>query len=454
MSRPARVAVVGGGISGLATAWFLADAGHEPVVLEAAERLGGKVHTTDLAGQPFDVGADAFLARRPEVVELCSALGLGDELVAPATGQVWLWFDDGLKRLPTGTTLGLPGDLDALAATGVLSSVGLSAARAEAALPPPAIGADEDPPLRGVVAERYGEEVADRLVDPLVSGVYAGDIARLGLRSATPAIAAVVDEAAASRTTLTAVLRRRREQASPDPRPVFHTLRGGLGRLVDALAERVEVRTGVAVAALERDGDGWQVAGERYDAVVVALPPPMAAALLRPHAAEAADRLSAVRVASSVVVALAYPREVELPPGSGMLVPRTSGRVLKAATWSSQKWPHLADRDVTVLRVSAGRIDDPAPVALPRNRLLAATREELAMSLGIEQDPLDVVVAPWRDALPQFDSGHAQAMAAARADAESAGVAVAGATWEGVGLPNCVRSARLAADAVLARLGA
>lgn len=449
---PARVAVVGGGLSGLAAAWFLREAGLSPVVFEADQRTGGKVHTATLAGGPFDVGADAFLARRPEVVELCEALGLADDLVAPRTGRVWLWFDDGLEQLPGGTVMGLPADLDALADAGVLSGAGLAAARAEATLPPPDLGAEEDPPLRDAVVRRYGDEVADRLVDPLVSGVYAGDITRLGLRSATPVLAAAFDEAAARGASVTAVLARRRREAAPDARPVFNTLRGGLGRLVEALTARVEVRACTAVDRLDGRAGSWHLAGERFDAVVVATPAPSAARLLADRAPEAAARLDAVRLASSVVVSLAYPREVELPPGSGMLVPRTSGRLLKAATWSSQKWPHLDDREAMVLRCSAGRIDDPGPVDLPDHELVRATRRELHEALGIDADPLDVVVTRWRDALPQFDSGHAAAMAAARADAEAAGVAVAGATWEGVGLPNCVRGARLAAEVVRAQL--
>ncbi len=449
-----RIAVVGAGISGLTAAWLLQRQGRDVVVFDGAERVGGKVWTRPLQGEPFDVGADAFLARQPDFVELCEDLGLGHELVAPATGQVWLWFRDGLRRLPPRTIMGIPSDLDALASTGVLSHVGLSRARAEGALPPPSLAAHEDPPLRPFVVERWGDEVADRLVDPLLSGVYAGDISKLGLRSATPVLAALVDEAARHHTPLQSALTTRRIAAASDNSPVFKTVEGGLGRVVDTLVSRLDdVRVGTPIDALERTGAGWQVAGEGFDAVVVATPVDVAANLLEHHVPAAAGLLNEVVLASAVVVALAYPAGTRLPSGSGMLVPRSEGRFLKAATWSSQKWPHLADREGVVLRCSAGRVGDPDLASVSDAEIVGRVRSELAEAAGLEGPPDDVVVTRWQRAMPQYDSGHLLRMGAAVQEAQEHGVFLAGNAYEGVGLPACVRSARSAALRVAARLG-
>ncbi len=447
---PRRVAVVGGGLSGLVAARTVQQAGARPTVFEAADRLGGKVFTSELGGEPFDVGADAFLFRMPEFTDLCEELGLADELIAPSTGQVWLWFEDGLRRLPSGTVLGLPADPDSLESSGVLSPIGLADARSEAALGPPSLGPDDDPPLRPFVVERFGVEIADRLVDPLLSGVYAGDTDRLGLRSATPVIAALADEAVRHQTSMASVLAKRRVAAAQDGRPVFKTVRGGLRRVIDRLAEDLpDVRTHATVSAIERDGSGWLVAGERYDGVVLATPAPVSAQLLQRHHPEAASLLDEVRYASAVVVAMAYPPTVRLPDGSGMLVPRDHGRFVKAVTWSSRKWPHLAERGHVLLRCSAGRVGDTRHLGMSDAEIVASVRDDLAASMGLHTDPVDVVVTRWGHALPQFDTGHRARMLLVRQLASEVGVALAGAAHEGVGLPACVASGQRAAAEVL-----
>lgn len=386
MVRHPRVVVVGGGLSGLATAWYLRrdHPDFEVVVHEGNDRLGGKIRTRELAGQPFDVGADAFLCRQPEFAELCVDLGLGDDLVAPLQAKVWLWLSQGLRPLPTGTTLGIPGDLEALEAAGVLSAEGLSRAQGEAWLGAPRLGPKEDPTIADFVAARFGPEVVDRLVDPLLSGIYAGDTARLGLRSAAPAIAALADVAVKTNSSMLEVARLRSATLVGDERPVFQTVKGGLGRVIDRLAQDLLVRTGTSVARLTRVAGRWHVDGEPTDAVVLAAPAWRTTQMIASSSPALASRLDRIPFAGATVVALAYPSSVTLPEGSGMLVPRGEGRLLKAATWSSRKWPHLAERDEVLLRCSMGRVDDGRHEMLSDEEAIERTRQELAEAMGLD----------------------------------------------------------------------
>lgn len=448
----ARVLVAGGGLTGLATAWFLRR-DHpelEVEVWEASDRLGGKVHTASLAGEPFDVGADSFLARQPEFRDLCVALGLEDELVAPASGTVWMWLEDGLRPLPTGTVLGVPGDLDAVERSGVLSEHGLLRARGEVFLGPPKLGPDDDPPVAHFVEERFGSEVVDRLVDPLLSGIYAGNTHRLGLRSAAPAIAAIADAAEQAQRSMTEVLELRQATLADDPRPVFQTVRSGLGTVIGRLAESVDVRLDRPLGRVDHRADRWHVEGDAVDALVLAVPTPDASRIVSASAPGLAGLLDRVEYGGSCVVALAFPGDVELPEGSGMLVPRGAGRLVKAATWSSRKWPHLAERDHTVLRCSIGRVDDHRHDLLSDDDVVAGTLEDLRDGLGIDVEPEHVLVQRWPRALPQYDSGHLRTVSEIHHAADVAGVVVAGAPFGGVGLPSCVRDAARAARAAAA----
>ncbi len=465
MSR--RVVVVGGGITGLATAWYLRHGlpgdetagrttGEEPpddvevTLVEAGDRLGGKIVTREIAGIPVDAGADAFLARRPEGERLVRRLGLQDRLVAPATGQVWLWVRGRLRPLPAGTLFGVPSDLGALARSGVLSPLGLARAALEPALPRRRWAGDRS--VADLVAARFGRQVADHLVEPLLGGVYAGRADRLSLRAAAPPVAAAADRAA----SLVRGARAQRRQAAGDDRPVFLTLEGGLGQVVDALAEGLpDVRTGAAVAEVAaRDGGGATVRladGSTLDAdhVVLTVPAFAAAPLVRPIAPAAAALLDGIRYASVGVVTLAYPLVVGdlAPEGSGMLVPRTEGRLVKAATWSSRKWPHLAGADRFLLRASVGRIDDQRFAAMSDAELVATVAGEVAEAMGIDVAPTASLVTRWDRALPQYEVGHLRLVRDVR-DAvrvRAPWMHLAGAAYDGVGLAPCIGQAEAVA---------
>ncbi|HVM09071.1 MAG TPA: protoporphyrinogen oxidase [Acidimicrobiales bacterium] len=433
--------VVGGGIAGLAAAWELRKAfPDEPVVvLEESERLGGKIRTTDFAGRPVDEGADAFLARVPFAAALAREIGLGDELVSPATGQASLWIGDELKPIPGGHVLGVPTDLDLVAKSGILSDEGLARAREEVDLPGEPLGADDDISIGDLVTRRYGREVHDLLVDPLLGGINAGRSDELSAEVGAAQIVA----AARRDASLTRALLAMRGENPPDPTaPVFWAPAGGMQRFVDALAgaladRGVEIRTGVTVTSL---GD---VESAR---VVVATPAFAAATLVRPLSEDAADVIADVDYASVVLTTLAYRRSDLAQPltGSGFLVPRTQGRFLTAGSVFSNKWPALDDPELVIIRASAGRAGDDAAVHLDDGELVERVHAELREALDLRGEPVEVRISRWHRAFPQFRPGHlARVRAAADALAEAAPhVALAGAWVKGVGIPTCISSAQ------------
>lgn len=458
-----RVVVVGGGITGLATTWLLRhgltdDAPRSDVevtLVEASGRLGGKIAAGEVAGTAVDVGADAFLARRPEAERLARRLGLGDDLVAPATGQVFLWTRGRLRPLPAGTVLGVPGDLRALARSGVLSPAGLARATVEPLLPRRRRSGDIA--VADLISRRFGREVAHALVEPLLGGVYAGRADRLSLQ----ATAAPVAAAARSHRSLLAGIRAHRTGTANDDRPVFRTVAGGLSRMVERLADGSEdVRTGVAATGLAGGGGGRVTVmlsdGERItaDDVVVTLPAFAAAPLVAPVVPEAARILASIRYASVAVVSLAYPSSVAaaVADGSGMLVPRREGRLVKAATWSSRKWPHLADGDHFLVRASVGRIDDDRFAGLDDDALVAAVGRELAEAMGVGAAPVAHRVTRWDRALPQYEVGHLARVRAIRdaARARAPWLHLAGAAYDGVGLAPCIAQAEAVTTTITA----
>ncbi|MFA9429446.1 protoporphyrinogen oxidase [Egicoccus sp. AB-alg2] len=449
--RRTRVAVVGGGITGLATAWHLRDE-MDVTVFEADGRLGGEVHTIHLGDAPLDVGADAFLARHPEGERLVRALGFGDDdLVAPASGQVHVWARGRLRPLPAGTVFGVPTDLRALARSGVLSPAALARAAMEPLLPRRRVVGDRS--VADLVGERFGPAVVDALVEPLLGGVYAGRADRLSTQATVPPVWA----AAREHRSLQRGLHEHRVKAAADARPVFLTVRGGMsrviGRLRDDLADRVHVDR--PVQALQRAEDVWHldVAGREvtFDRVVLAVPPAVAARLLVGVCDDAARELAGIPSASVGVVALAYDHAdaADVPGGSGLLVPRSEGRLIKAATWTSRKWPHHADRERFLLRASVGRVDDASGLDLADDELAARVDAEVREAAGIRGRARAWHVQRWRDALPQYDIGHRARVERIRHALEAVpGLHVGGAGLDGLGIAARAKDAeRLAAEA-------
>jgi oxygen-dependent protoporphyrinogen oxidase len=453
-----QVVVIGAGIAGLAAAHRLLERGARVTVLEASDRVGGKLLPGEIAGARVDLGAESMLARRPEAVALAREVGLADRLQPPATATASIWTRGALRPMPKGHVMGVPGTAAAL--SGVLSDEGLARIDRDAELPRTEVG--DDVAVGEYVAARLGREVVDRLVEPLLGGVYAGDAYRISMRSAVPQLF----QAARSHTSLTEGVReiQAKAAAAQQTGPVFMGLQGGVGTLPLAVAESVrarggEILTGAPVTELSHsaaDGGGWRVVtGERVlhaDAVVLAVPAPAAARLLRTESPEAAAELGAVEYASMALVTLAYRRaETALPEGSGFLVPPVDGHTIKASTFASQKWGWIADEnpDLVVLRTSVGRYGETQILQRDDNELVAVSRHDLKAATGLHATPVATRVTRWDDGLPQYPVGHHARVARIREHvAKLPGLAVCGAPYDGVGIPACIASAYAAVDQI------
>ncbi|MBT1091226.1 protoporphyrinogen oxidase [Streptomyces sp. Tu102] len=452
--RPGHVVVVGGGIAGLAAAHRLLDRGRRVTVLEASDRVGGKLLPGEIAGVRVDLGAESMLARRPEAIALAREAGLAERLQPPASASASIWTRGALRPMPKGHVMGVPGTAAAL--SGVLSDEGLARIERDADLPRTEVG--DDVAVGAYVAARLGREVVDRLVEPLLGGVYAGDAYRISLRSAVPQLY----QAARTHDSLTEAVREIQAKAAANQQTgsVFMGIEGGVGRLPLAVAESVRARggeivTGAPVTELRREASGgWRVvAGDRVlrpDAVVVAVPAPAAAALLRAEAPGAAAELEGVEYASMALVTLAYRRsDAGLPAGSGFLVPPVDGRTIKASTFASQKWGWIADEDpdTIVLRTSVGRYGETEILGRDDAGLVDVSRRDLKEATGLDATPLETRVTRWTDGLPQYPVGHHTRVARVREHvARVPGLAVCGAQYDGVGIPACIASAYAAVD--------
>jgi protoporphyrinogen/coproporphyrinogen III oxidase len=447
-----RVAVVGGGIAGLAAALRLRDRlgpSAQITVYEQASAPGGKLRTGAAAGLTAELGADAFLMHEGSADSAAAALArrLGLALVHPQPVPAALALGGQLRPLPGGTLVGVPGDLAAVA--GVAHPVA-ARDRDEGR---PLLAPGEDVTVGELVRRRLGDEVVDRLVDPMLGGVYAGRADALSLAATMPALAA------ACRTSSTLVQAVRAARAARPAGPVFGSVRGGLGRLIEAVAaeSKATLRLGLPVRELAPSGVGWQlVVGstrepsvEVVDAVVLALPARPAARLLA-FARDAAELVGALDYASVALVTLAFPVGTELPEWSGFLVPATEGTAVKAATFVGRKWGHPPG-DPVLVRLSVGRYGEPGPLRLTDQALAAQVYQELAGIVRGLPAWMEWTVQRWGGALPQYAPGHLDRVAAARAGLP-ASVQLAGAGYDGVGIPACIRSGQSAADAVAAAL--
>lgn len=459
VDTPARhVVVIGGGIAGLAAAHRLLGAGVRVTLLEATDRVGGKLHAGEIEGVPVDLGAESMLARRTEGTGLARAVGLGDRLEPPATATSAVWTRDALRPMPKGHVMGVPGDASALA--GLLSPEGLARIQEEKDLPPGHVG--DDVAVGEYVAERLGREVVDRLVEPLLGGVYAGDAYRISMRAAVPQL---FDAARTHGSLLDGVREiQARAAAQQAGGPVFMGLAGGIGTLPLAVADAVragggDIRTGTPVLGIGRTADGWHIRTDRApfdaDAVVLATPAWSASALLAGESPVAAAELGQVEYASMALVTLAFRRAdvTGMPAGSGFLVPPVDGRTIKASTFSSNKWGWVARGagDLFVLRTSVGRYGEEKALEREDSELVDVSLTDLGDAVGLTARPVAARVTRWTGGLPQYPVGHLARVARVReAVAGLPGLRVCGAVYDGVGIPACIASGQRAADEILA----
>jgi oxygen-dependent protoporphyrinogen oxidase len=466
-----RVVVIGGGISGLAAAWDLTGGAPglnadtpEVIVLESSDRLGGPLHSVTFGNQVIDVGPDGFLGRRPEALDLCRELGLTGQLVPIAGRGASVWARGRLRPLPDGLALGIPTRFWPAARSGILGTKGSLALARDVLLPKPDVrGPIHDRAVGPLVTRKLGQRVVDRLVDPLIGGIHAGSVDDMSTAATYPPLLA----AAQRRGSLMRALRAETPAPDPDAPPLFWALQGGMATLIEALRSALEargvgIRTHTSADGLERRGGGWTVVTGSEpidaDAVILAVPAPVASVLLRPHEDEAAGLLSAVDYASVTLVTLRVPM-ASVPQelyGTGFLVPRRSirpgtkeGWIVTAGTFLSQKWAPLQQDGELLLRASLGRYGDRRAEDWDDAAVVERVWDELGQLMGLEDAPEASLVTRWPSAFPQYRVHHLLRTSGIESGvARLGGVAVAGATYRGVGIPACIASGRAAALAI------
>ncbi|RIK42978.1 MAG: protoporphyrinogen oxidase, partial [Chloroflexi bacterium] len=414
-----RVLVAGGGVAGLAAAWTLHRAGADVELVEIAPRLGGKLNTERCGDLLIDTGPDSFLSSKPAAVRLATELGIADQIINTRKdgGGTFILRRGKLQPLPEGITLLVPASFRAIARSPLLSPLGKARMALDYVIP--ARKGNDDESVGAFVRRRLGREAFERLAEPLLSGIYAGDADALSLACTFPRLREVerthggmVRGALAQRRATTG------NTPSSSSRTPFVSFAGGMSTLIDALACAIgpqRTRTGLGVVALDRSPNGWRATLSddscvSADGVILAVPAFASAELLAPHAPDLSAALREIPWVSTATISLAFPRAA-LPDGlsgRGFVVPRAERRVLTAVTWTSQKFPGRAPDDIALLRGFVGRAGNEEPAALPEDTLVDLVCTELREILGIRATPTFARVYRWPRALPQYTLGHTE----------------------------------------------
>lgn len=457
---PKPVAVIGGGITGLSAAFQLVSTGHRVAMFEREQRLGGKIDEVSLDGTTIPTGPDAFLARRHEVTDLVKEIGLGNALTSPTARSARIYRDGTLHPLPP-NVLGVPATAD-LSSTGLISPAGAAIA---ARGPDSSSGVERsewpDESVGALVRRELGDEVLEFLVDPLLGGINAGDSDQLSLVAGVPQLDALRKrEGSLLDAAASTVAEAKQRENSSEPEPVFHSIEGGLGRLVERISDVLDA-SGLfdlhlgPTTLLERTGDGWRINELEADHVISTIPAHSTAQLVNGFAPEISERLFRIDYSSVALTILTLaPNTINIDAAiSGVLVPRTLGHHVTAVSVASHKWPGLAAQGQQVLRVSVGRRTDERWTEVGDDELLAVIERDLAEIFGIEVRATHSVITRWLKSLPQYDVGHLDLIRSIDEQlAGHVGLHLTGAWRDGLGLPACVGAGRNAARAVTAQL--
>lgn len=461
-----RIAIIGGGISGLAAAFELeqrsqAGADVEYTLYECSPRLGGVLRTEHVDGCVVEAGPDSFVTEKPWAADLSRLVGLGDQLIGSndADRKTYILTRGRLVEMPDGLMFMVPTKVLPTGLSPLFSwSTKLRMTR-ELFHPPRTV--DHDESVADFVTRHYGREMVDRLADPLLSGVYGGDSANLSVRAVLPRFAEM-ERAHGSLGRAMLAARRKVKMASgtrrPTP-PLFTSLKGGMQHLAETVVTKLNASsllTGVTVQAIQPEAGGWVVSAgmqsDHFDGVIVALPGLAAANVLRMASQELSGELAAVQYSSSITVGLGYDREVRetLPPGFGFLVPRSEGKRLLAATFVHNKFPHRAPEDRALLRCFFAGSNAEDVWALNDDQIVSIVRQELQQIIGLNAEPLFARVYKWKSAMAQYSVGHLDRLdRLERLRKQLPGLALAGNAYRGIGVPDCVRSGREAASELL-----
>jgi oxygen-dependent protoporphyrinogen oxidase len=463
-----RIAIVGGGISGLSAAFSLeqqraAGAALEYVLFESAPRLGGVLVTDHVDGCLVEAGPDSFLTEKPWAADLCREVGLGDQLIGSndPDRKTYILTRGKLVVMPDGLMFMVPTKIMPTVLSPLFSlGTKLRMAR-EWFHPPHKAVADET--VAAMVQRHYGLEMVDRLADPLLSGVYGGEATQLSVRAVLPRFADMEANYGSLGRAMLASRRKMAQLAKAPARPLFTSLKDGMQQLVDAVVARLapqSLRTGIRVQAVQPQDGGWTLAAgygsDRFDAVIIATPAPAAAALLFAADANLSTELGAIHYSSSVTVTLGYGPDVRasLPPGFGFLVPRSEGKRMLAATFVHNKFPHRAPLDRALIRCFLGGARDEAILESSDEQILGIIGDELRQIVGLTAEPLFARIFKWKGAMAQYGVGHLDRLERIKSRvAQLPHLALSGNGYNGIGVPDCVRSGSAAVQAVLAPWG-
>jgi len=463
-----RIAIIGGGISGLSAAYALEEkrrAGLEAeyVLYEASPRFGGVLVTERVDGCILEAGADSFLTEKPWASDLCKKLGLGDELIGSndADRKTYILVRGKLVEMPDGLMFMVPTKL-APTVLSPLFSWGAKLRMAREWFHPPH-KANGDETVAAFVERHYGPEMVDRLADPLLSGVYGGEASQLSIRAVLPRFAEMeAKHGSLGRAMISARVAMAKNSKAP-ARPLFTSLKDGMQQMIDGLVaalDREALKTRAAVQSVSPEAGGWVVSAgletDEFDAIILALPARAAAALLQRCGHELSAELAGIDYSSSVTVALGYDQQVRdsLPPGFGFLVPRSEGRRMLAATFVHNKFPHRAPENRAILRCFLGGARGEQMLSLPDEEILRIVRDELGQILHLKAEPLFARVFKWRGAMAQYGVGHLERLERiATLRKKLPGLALAGNGFNGIGVPDCVRSGTTAVEEKLKSLG-
>ncbi len=459
-----RIAIIGGGISGLSAAFYLqkaraAGADLEYVLFESGQRLGGSMYSDRVEGCLVEAGPDSFLTEKPWALSLCKELGIADQLIGSNDAQrkTYIVVNGRLVVMPDGLMFMVPTQLVPTALSPLFSwSTKLRMAR-ELLHPPRPMQTDET--VAQLVERHFGAEVVDRLADPLLSGVYGGDAGKLSARAVLPRFVEMEEKYGSLSRAMLAAHKKMMATRKEPPRPLFTSLQDGMQQMVDTVAARLDpeaTRLRTHILRVYPEDSGWRVSiemngEERFDAVLLATPANIAGTLLDGVDRDLARNLLDITYSSSVTVTLGYYMDQlkVLPSGFGFLVPRSEGTRMLACTFVHNKFPHRAPEGKGILRCFLGGARDEAVLALTDDEILETVHCELKDILKLDARPIFARVYRWRGAMAQYEPGHiARVESIEKRVAEIPGLALAGNAYHGIGVPDCIRSGMEAANSL------
>lgn len=463
-----RVAIIGGGISGLTTAFYLEQerrrgAPVSYVVFEAEPRLGGVIRTERVNGCLVEAGPDSFLTSKPWARELCEDLRLSSQLMGSrdSARKTYIVVDGQLQPIPPGMQMMVPTRFASVVSSSLFSAKTKLAMMREYLWPPEPLAADDDESVTSFISRHFNAEVVERLAEPLLAGVYGGEASSLSVRAT---LQQMVDSECRFRSLVRGALIARKSQNREQlPPPLFTTMRDGMQRMVDAIVRHVPremLRCSRAAERLAQNSGCWQVSSagvtEEFDQVILALPARACAKLLAtvPGSERAVELLNEIGYSSALTVALGYKAtELALPPGFGFLVPRNEARRIMACTFVDNKFESRTTEGMTLLRVFMGGTRDPEALDLSDDQIVEIVRRELREIAGIAAEPQFTRIYRWPHAMPQYEVGHLLRVARLEMHMQRLpGLQLSGNAYHGIGIPDCVRIGRSAADAVMRKL--